>query len=143
MGATRLAINRPIAILMVVAAFLVLGFVSYLRLPAELNPKVDFPVVSVNTTYAGTNPQEMETLITKPIEDSISGVSGLKQIDSTSQSGVSVVTVYVLLRDEPRHGGGGRAAEGGRGPASGCRSTPTAPASPSRTTPRSPSCTSP
>ena len=91
MGATRLAISRPIAILMVVAAFLVLGIVSYLRLPAELNPKVDFPVVSVNTTYAGTNPQEMETLITKPIEDSISGVSGLKQIDSTSQSGVSVV----------------------------------------------------
>ena len=91
MGVTRLAINRPIAILMIVAAFLVLGIVSYLRLPAELNPKVDFPVVSVNTTYAGTNPQEMETLITKPIEDSISGVSGLKQIDSTSQSGVSVV----------------------------------------------------
>lgn len=92
MGATRLAINRPIAILMVVAAFFVLGIVSYLRLPAELNPKVDFPVVSVNTTYAGTNPQEMETLITKPIEDSISGVSGLKQINSTSQAGVSVVT---------------------------------------------------
>ena len=91
MGVTRLAINRPIAILMIVAAFVVLGLVSYLRLPAELNPKVDFPVVSVNTTYAGTNPQEMETLITKPIEDSISGVSGLKQIDSTSQSGVSVV----------------------------------------------------
>ncbi len=91
MGITKLAITRPIAILMIVAAFLVLGLVSYLRLPAELNPKVDFPVVSVNTTYAGTNPQEMETLITKPIEDSISGVSGLKQIDSTSQSGVSVV----------------------------------------------------
>ena len=91
MGVTRLAINRPIAILMIVAAFVVLGIVSYLRLPAELNPKVDFPVVSINTTYAGTNPQEMETLITKPIEDSISGVSGLKQIDSTSQSGVSVV----------------------------------------------------
>ena len=91
MGVTRLAITRPIAILMIVSAFVVLGLLSYLKLPAELNPKVDFPVVSVNTTYAGTNPQEMETLITKPIEDSISGVSGLKQIDSTSQSGVSVV----------------------------------------------------
>ena len=91
MGLTRLAINRPIAILMIVAAFVVLGLVSYFKLPAELNPKVDFPVVSVNTTYAGTNPQEMETLITKPIEDSISGVSGLKEISSTSQSGVSVV----------------------------------------------------
>ena len=91
MGVTRLAITRPIAILMLVAAFVVLGFVSYFKLPAELNPKVDFPVVTITTTYAGTSPQEMETLITKPIEDSISGVSGLKQLDSTSQAGVSSV----------------------------------------------------
>lgn len=91
MGVTRLAINRPIAILMMVAAFLVLGIFSYYKLPAELNPKVDFPVVTITTSYAGTNPQEMETLITKPIEDSISGVSGLKQVNSTSQQGVSSI----------------------------------------------------
>lgn len=91
MGVTRLAINRPIAILMLVAAFLVLGMVSYFKLPAELNPKVDFPVVTITTSYAGTSPQEMETLVTKQVEDSISGVSGLKEIDSTSQQGVSSV----------------------------------------------------
>ena len=97
MGMTRLAINRPIAILMLVMAFIVLGFVSYFKLPAELNPKVDFPVVTVTTTYAGTNPQEMETLISKPIEDSISGVSGMKELDSVSQQGVSVVTCQFYL----------------------------------------------
>lgn len=97
MGVTRLAINRPIAILMMVAAFLVLGFISYRKLPAELNPKVEFPIVTVTTTYAGTNPQEMETLVTKPIEDSLSGVSGLKELSSTSQQGVSNVRCEFYL----------------------------------------------
>ncbi len=93
MGLTRLAITRPVIILMLVAAFLVLGLVGYFRLPAELNPKVDFPRITVRTNYTGTNPQEMETLITKPIEDAISGVSGVQEITSYSQQGVSVVSV--------------------------------------------------
>jgi hydrophobic/amphiphilic exporter-1 (mainly G- bacteria), HAE1 family len=93
MQLTRLAISRPVAILMLLGAFVVLGLVGYANLPAELNPQVDFPTVSILTTYAGTNPQQMETLITKPIEDSISGVSGIKQINSTSQQGVSNITI--------------------------------------------------
>ena len=93
MGLTRLAISRPVVILMFVAAFLVLGILSYFKLPAELNPKVDFPRVTVRTTYAGTNPQEMETLITKPVEDAISGVSGIQEIDSYSELGVSIVSI--------------------------------------------------
>ncbi|MGO8671077.1 MAG: efflux RND transporter permease subunit [Capsulimonadaceae bacterium] len=97
MWVTRLAITRPIAILMMVFAFLTLGFISYMRLPAELNPNVDFGVVSVVTTYPGTNPQEMETLITKPIEDSISSVSGLKELDSTSQEGISTIRCQLYI----------------------------------------------
>ena len=97
MNVTKLAINRPIAILMLITAFVILGLVSYNKLPAELNPKVEFPVVTVTTTYAGTNPQEMETLITKPVEDSLAGVSGLKEITSTSQQGVSVVSCEFYL----------------------------------------------
>ncbi len=93
MGLTRLAIARPVVILMFVGAFLVLGLLSYFRLPAELNPRVDFPRVTVRTTYAGTNPQEMETLITKPVEDAISGVSGVQEIDSYSELGVSIVSI--------------------------------------------------
>ncbi len=93
MGLTRLAIARPVVILMMVSAFLVLGIVCYFKLPAELNPQVDFPRVTVRTTYSGTNPQEMETLVTKPIEDAISGVSGVQEIDSYSEQGVSTVSV--------------------------------------------------
>ncbi len=97
MGLTRLAISRPVVILMMVAAFLVLGIISYFKLPAELNPKVDFPRVTVRTTYSGTNPQEMETLVTKPIEDAISGVSGVQEIDSYSEQGVSTVSIQFFF----------------------------------------------
>ncbi len=97
MGLTRLAISRPVVILMMVAAFLVLGLISYFKLPAELNPQVDFPRVTVRTTYAGTNPQEMETLVTKPIEDAISGVSGVQEIDSYSEQGVSTVSIQFFF----------------------------------------------
>ena len=97
MGLTRLAIARPVVILMMVAAFLVLGIISYFKLPAELNPQVDFPRVTVRTTYAGTNPQEIETLVTKPIEDAISGVSGVQEIDSYSEQGVSTVSIQFFF----------------------------------------------
>ncbi|MGI4790784.1 MAG: efflux RND transporter permease subunit [Janthinobacterium lividum] len=97
MGLTRLAISRPVVILMMVAAFLVLGIIAYFKLPAELNPQVDFPRVTVRTTYAGTNPQEMETLVTKPIEDAISGVSGVQEIDSYSEQGVSTVSIQFFF----------------------------------------------
>ena len=97
MGLTRLAISRPVVILMMVAAFLVLGLIGYSKLPRELNPQVDFPRVTVRTTYAGTNPQEMETLITKPIEDAISGVSGVQEIDSYSEQGVSTVSIQFFF----------------------------------------------
>ena len=97
MGLTRLAISRPVVILMMVSAFLVLGIFALVKLPAELNPQVDFPRVTVLTTYTGTNPQEMETLITKPIEDAISGVSGVQEIDSYSEQGVSTVSIQFFF----------------------------------------------
>jgi HAE1 family hydrophobic/amphiphilic exporter-1 len=97
MTLTKLAIARPVAILMLIGAFVVLGLVGYFNLPAELNPQVDFPTVSIVTTYAGTNPQQMETLITKPLEDSVSGVSGIKQISSTSQQGISTITIQFFF----------------------------------------------
>jgi HAE1 family hydrophobic/amphiphilic exporter-1 len=78
---------------MIVSAFLVVGLIAYNQLPAELNPDIEYPTISIRTSYAGTDPQEMETLITKPIEDSIAGVSGIEEIDSTSEEGMSVVRI--------------------------------------------------
>src|SRR3569833_292426 len=97
MGVTKLAIKHPVAVVMTVLAIIVLGLLGFTKLPVELNPPVNFPTVTIRTSYAGTNPQEMETLITKPIEDSIAGVSGIKQITSTSQQGVSSITCQFYL----------------------------------------------
>lgn len=97
MGLTKLAIKRPVAILMLILALVVMGLQGFTRMPAELNPKVDFPYVAVFTTYQGAGPQEMETLITKPIEDSVSSVSGVKNVTSVSQEGVSSVNIEFYL----------------------------------------------
>ncbi|MBC8104317.1 MAG: efflux RND transporter permease subunit [Cytophagales bacterium] len=97
MNLTKTAISRPTAILMLILALVVLGLQGYTRMPAELNPKVDFPYVSVFTTYNGAGPSEIETLISKPIEDAVSSVSGVKNITSVSQQGVSSVSIEFYL----------------------------------------------
>ena len=97
MWLTKAAITRPVAILMLVLALVVLGLQGLTRMPAEKDPKVDFPYVSVFTTYTGTSPAEMETLISKPIEDAVSSVSGVKNVTSVSQEGVSVVSIEFYL----------------------------------------------
>lgn len=75
----------------------VIGLFSYVRLPVDLMPKIDFPFVSVVTVYPGAGPEEIETLITKPIEDAVSATAGLKNIQSYCQEGVSVVLVEFEL----------------------------------------------
>ena len=97
MGLTSLAIKRPVAILMLIAALVVLGLQGLTRMPAELNPRVDFPTVSVFTTYNGASPSEIETIISKPIEDAVSSVEGIKNVTSVSQQGVSVVSIEFYL----------------------------------------------
>ena len=91
MWLTKLAITRPVTILMLVLALVVLGLQSRSRLPVDLLPNVEFPLIFISTVYPGTGPEEVETLITKPIEDSVSMISGLKKLSSTSSEGVSSV----------------------------------------------------
>lgn len=94
MGLTRLAIARPVVILMLVSAFIVMGLYSFFfALPEELNPNVNPPIVTITTQYTGVNPRAMESLITRPVENSIAGVSGIQEIDSYSQVGVSRVQI--------------------------------------------------
>jgi len=97
MWLTRLSINRPVTIIMVVLAILVLGLVSLSRLPVDLYPDIEFPWVTVVGVYAGAGPEEIETLITKPIEDAVSTISGVKNVISTSQEGVSAVSIEFYL----------------------------------------------
>jgi HAE1 family hydrophobic/amphiphilic exporter-1 len=97
MWLTRLAITRPVTILMLVLALIVLGLVSREKLPVDLYPDVEFPMVFITTVYPGTGPEEMETLISKPIEDSVSTISGVKKLSSTSSEGVSQVRMEFEL----------------------------------------------
>ncbi len=101
MGLTKLSINRPIAVLMLVLALMVLGWRSMKEMPAELNPSINIPYVTVTTTYPGAGPAEIESLVTKPIEDATASVNGIKNTTSQSQDGISIVSVEFTLGINP------------------------------------------
>lgn len=93
----KLAINRPITTLMGVLTFIVFGLMSYNSMPTNLFPNVDFPVVTVQTTYNGADPSTVETKVTDKIEEAVSGVDGIDKLMSTSYEGFSVVTIQFEL----------------------------------------------
>src|SRR6266571_4181381 len=97
MGLTRLAIQRPVFVIVLIAVFLVLGLRSRSGMLVDMNPKVEIPYVTITTVYPGTGPEEIETLITKPIEDAVSSANQIKHIRSSSQFGLSVVNLEFEL----------------------------------------------
>jgi HAE1 family hydrophobic/amphiphilic exporter-1 len=97
MWLTRLAIQRPVFVIVLMASLLIMGLYSRGRMQVEERPRVDIPFVTVTTTYPGTGPSEMESLITKPIEDSVSGVNNIRIVTSSSQYGVSFVQLEFVV----------------------------------------------
>jgi len=91
MNLTRTAITRPVFMLMLMLASVLMGTIAYKSMRQELNPDVTFPTVTVVTSYPGAGPDEVSTLISKKLEDAISGVSNLREVSSTSREGSSVV----------------------------------------------------
>jgi HAE1 family hydrophobic/amphiphilic exporter-1 len=87
------AVKRPVLTVMMVTVLIVLGLFSYTRLTIDLFPKVDIPVVSITTIYAGAGPKEVESQVTEKIEDEVSTVSNVKTINSTSMENYSIITV--------------------------------------------------
>jgi len=81
--------RRPVAILMIVMAICVFGWVSYQRLSLNLMPDISYPTVTVRTEYPGTAPEEVETLLSRPLEEEVSIVPGLVNITSISKAGQS------------------------------------------------------
>ena len=90
MAIYRSAIEKPITTGLIFVAVIVLGLFSLTRLPIDQMPEMDPPYVTVMTTYAGANASEIETNITKLIENSLNSVDGLKNITSTSKDNISV-----------------------------------------------------
>jgi len=87
------SIRRPVAIAMAFLAIVVFGIVSFSRLPLDLLPDVSFPTLTVQTQYTGVGPQEIENLISRPIEEAVSVVQGVQQVTSRSRPGRSDVTL--------------------------------------------------
>lgn len=93
MAIYKTAIQKPITTALIFVAVIVLGIFSYKQLPIDQFPEMEAPYVSVMTTYAGGNSEEIETNITKILENSLNSVDGLKEITSTSKDNISVVVL--------------------------------------------------
>jgi len=85
------AVRRPITTIMIFVALLVLGFYSLNKLPIDFYPDIDFPAISVITTYSGASAADIETNVTRNIEDGLNSVGNLKNISSTSRDNMSIV----------------------------------------------------
>jgi HAE1 family hydrophobic/amphiphilic exporter-1 len=90
-------IRNPITTLIIVVILCVLGTQSFFKMTLELFPNMEFPMVIINTTYPGASPGEVETLVTKPIEDAVAGVNGIDELHSSSRDGLSTVTVRLQI----------------------------------------------
>ena len=94
------SIKRPVFATMFITALVVLGLVSYPEIGVDLYPKIDFPIVSINTQLRGASPEIMDIDVTDKIEEVINTINGVKTITSSSLEGVSNITVeFVLERD--------------------------------------------
>jgi len=92
MSLAELSIKRPIFITCIVILMLVIGWTSFKKLSVDKMPDTTFPTITVTTKYSGAGPSEIETMVTKPLEDELSTVSGLKRITSSNYEGVSQIT---------------------------------------------------
>ncbi len=97
MWLTRLSIQRPVFVIVLMSTLLLLGLFSRGRMQIEERPRVDIPYITITTVYPGTGPAEMESLITKPLEDSVSAVNGIRNITSSSQYGISFVQLEFFI----------------------------------------------
>ncbi|HEX5133331.1 MAG TPA: efflux RND transporter permease subunit [Candidatus Krumholzibacteria bacterium] len=87
------AVRRRVTVVMAAFAVAAFGMVGYQRLPIELFPDISYPSITVQTDFPDTAPQEVENLITRPVEEAVGVLRGLKSIHSVSRPGVSEVTL--------------------------------------------------
>lgn len=93
MNLAKICVERPALAVMLNLVFIFLGIVSFSTLTMDLFPKVDIPVVNVRTIWRGAAPQEVESQITREVEDAVATISGIKSLESSSLDSVSIVTV--------------------------------------------------
>jgi hydrophobic/amphiphilic exporter-1 (mainly G- bacteria), HAE1 family len=93
MNPARLTVHRPVLTGMVTLIVILLGLAALNRLPVDLLPDITYPVLTVTTSYSNAGPEEVEQLVTRPIEQAAAAITGAQRIDSTSSEGSSSVRV--------------------------------------------------
>src|SRR5690606_18780028 len=91
MNITLLSIRRPVTVVMATLVVVLLGLVSLGRLPVELFPDLSFPIAAVVTEYPNAAPQEVESLVTRPLEEALASVDRVRSVSSDSVEGTSIV----------------------------------------------------
>ena len=92
-----ICIRRPVFATMLIMCLVVMGLAAYRTLGVDYFPKIDFPTVTITTTLRGAAPEEVETQVTKRIEEAVNTISGIDELRSTSAEGVSQVFITFLL----------------------------------------------
>lgn len=87
------AVKKPITTILIFIGVMIFGFYSLIQLPIDLYPSMEFPTITVMTQYNGANAADIETNVSKPIEDAMSSVSNMKQVSSTSRDNISLVFI--------------------------------------------------
>ncbi|MBV1757418.1 MAG: efflux RND transporter permease subunit [Dethiosulfatibacter sp.] len=88
---SRFSVKRPVTIVMIVLIVVLIGSVSLSKLPIDLLPSIEYPVAVVSTSYSGVGPEEIETLVTRPLEDVLTTVENIDSIRSISSEGSSLI----------------------------------------------------
>ncbi len=97
----EICIRRPVFATVLSLIVLLVGLIAYTRLPVREYPRIDEPVVSVTTTYRGASAEVVESQVTKPLEDSLSGIEGVEVMTSQSRSEISQINVRFTLKRDP------------------------------------------
>ena len=97
MKLAEVCIRRPVFATMLVTLFVVLGLLSYRSLGVDLFPNVDFPITTVTATLKGASVEEVETRVTKPIEEAVNTIEGIDELTSVTKEGFSRVLVQFVL----------------------------------------------
>jgi HAE1 family hydrophobic/amphiphilic exporter-1 len=85
------SVKRPVTTILIFVALMVIGLYSLSRLPVDLYPEIELPFITVMTTYPGASASDIESNVTRPLENNLNSVSNLKELTSTSSDGLSVI----------------------------------------------------
>lgn len=103
MSITKTAVNRPTLVVVLFSILILLGLVSYNSLTYELLPEINSPVITITTVYPGAGPAEVETSVSKKVENAVSTLENLESTQAISQEGVSVVIATLIYGTDVDH----------------------------------------